>query len=160
MSEPNKRTPHLLFPDDERRRIVKNFVEAYIANEVEIIWPTEQHIQHLVEKGVLSGKYTPQQIELCSKDQFHTWIMQTTGYTEATYDEVEEAFKQIFGFIIENRMGDRIKGSFYKGTITERRMKDLEDKVASHGRLIQDLRMLDHVEGNDDESDDENLPQV
>jgi mRNA-degrading endonuclease toxin of MazEF toxin-antitoxin module len=156
MSEPNKPRPRLVFSDDERRQIVRNFVEAYIANEIQIDWPSERHFQELAKKGITSGAFTPRQLELYSKQQLNRYIMQATGYTEATYDEVEEAFKEIFDFILSNRMGERIKGSFFKGAITERRMKDLEDKVASHERLIQELRALGHVE----ENNDENLPQV
>jgi hypothetical protein len=156
VSEPDKRKPHLIFSDDERRQIVRNFIEAYLANEVEIQWISDKHYDEFKKKRGLTGYPSAIEYRLWRKETLHEWIMQVTGYKQATCDELEHAIAEIFGFIMMNRIGDRIKGSFFKGTITEQRMKDLEDKVASHGRLIQDLRMLGHVEGNDNE----NLPQV
>lgn len=156
MSESDKRTPRLIFSDEERRQIVRNFVEAFLANEVQLDWPTKEHYAQMAKEGYLSGKFAPVKLETGMKQSFNESVIQVTGYKEATYDEVEAAFTEIFDLIILARIGGRIKGSFFKGTKVEQRLKDLEDKVASHGRLIESLRMLEHVEGNAND----NVPQV
>ena len=112
---------------------MRNFVEAYLANEVEIEWVSDEHFTEFKKKlGVTEGTGTPAiEYRLQLKEQVREWIMQVFGYVDATYDEVENAYRELCKFIIANRMGNRIKGSFYKGSITEQRLKDLEDKVAS-----------------------------
>jgi hypothetical protein len=142
LSEPDKPKPRLIFSDDERRQIVRNFVEAYIANEVQIVWVSDEHVKRLRKKGVSLGDTSAYEIRRQDKKELEEWVMQVTGYTQATYREVENAITEIFRFIIRYRMGDRITGSFFKGTITEQRMKDLEDRVGNSERLIRELRIL------------------
>jgi len=148
VSEADKRPPRLIFSDEERRQIVRNFVEAYLANEIQLVWPTKEEYEQLAKYGYLSGKFSSISLDTANKTSFNESVLRVTGYKEATYDEVEAAFSEIFDFIINARIGERIKGSFFKGTNVEQRLKDLEDKIASHGRLIESLRMLDHVGGN------------
>ena len=49
MSEADKRPPHLIFSDEERRQIVRNFVEAYLANEIQLVWPTKEEYEQLAK---------------------------------------------------------------------------------------------------------------
>jgi hypothetical protein len=156
MSDRKTPSPRTVYSDEERRQIIRNFIDAYLAHEIKIEWPTKQDYEQSAKEGYIHDDIPPVDLEKFGKQLFNEWIMLVSGYKESTYDEVEEAFRDFFYFIISGLTGDKIRGSFFKGTNVEQRLKDLEDKVASHDRLIQSIRMMDHVGGNDND----NLPQV
>jgi hypothetical protein len=151
MSQTPPKPPHLLFSDDERRQIVRNFVEAYLANEVQLDWPTKEHFlelskQKLVPKSVrAAGEEEAVELESYGKNRFNDWVETATGFKTATYEEVESAISGLFENIVLFRMGDRIRGSFFYGTNVERRLKDLEDKVVKFGRVIEEIHMAAHL---------------
>ncbi len=80
MSEADKRPPCLIFSDEERRQIVRNFVEAYLANEIQLVWPTKEEYEQLAKYGYLSGKFSSISLDTANKTSFNESVLRVTGY--------------------------------------------------------------------------------
>lgn len=131
-----------LFSESERLTIVRNFIEAYLANEVTITWPTAETYKRMREGTGSSGSESPEQAAISAKRGFLQAVNIVTQNRLATADEMESAISLIFTSIVAFRIGDRISGSFLKGPRLEQRLKDLEDKAIRHDELLKELRVL------------------
>ena len=121
---PEKVAP--LFPDDERRKIVRSFVDAYIRGKVEI--------RHFGEPG------KPEDTGMKMK-VLH--MIEAVVGGKLPGEQVQTAIDGLFTCIVAFRMGDRIEGEFLEVPVDfESRLSSVETKVNSELEAISRILSL------------------
>jgi len=152
MSEQENGKGEGLFSKEERRRIVRSFIEAYLRGYVKIVLPTAEEIERserLYPRLAKKGKALAEEVDLdpaiAIKEVFGEIVEMAAGSKKNAPLEVEEAIDELFGIIISYRAGDRIEGDFFEVPELEKRVQSLERRIGDIEALLEELRLSDRV---------------
>jgi hypothetical protein len=128
-----------LYSDREIRRIVKEFLEAYISGQVEIVFPEANDILAIWKQ--IGRKLDWVAAEKEANDLrvlFMKQIAICAGSTKATPEEMEDSLEQVFRDIISYRNSKRLKGVFHDLGI-ENRLHELEEGLEKTNKLVEEI---------------------
>lgn len=142
-----KVTSHL-FSEEERRNIVRSFIEAYVRGTVKIHYPTKEEAElYKEELQAVLGEIDTSKVEFESKDTFSKQVLIATGAWKATQNGVQDAIDTLFHRILAFRQSERIEGEFLQAPNLQSRLASLEEKVAEIERLLEELQNLIRIRG-------------
>ena len=129
---------------EERRNIVRSFVNAYLRGSVKVtIWlgPTRPYM--------LSTQKEMSNSDLVAlKKGFLDSVSIVSGAMPSTQAEIDQAIEHLFTMIVAYRGGDFIKGEFLQSPELETRLSALEVRVGNMEKLIEDLQHIWKVRGS------------
>jgi len=128
---------------EERRSIVRSFVNAYLRGSVKItLWLGTKTIYRL------STSQSPSGAELSEvKMGVLKNISIVSGATPSTPEIVNLALESLFDSIVSLRGGDFIEGEFLQSPDFEARISALEEKSQSLEKLLEDLQHIWKIRG-------------
>jgi ABC-type transporter Mla subunit MlaD len=129
-----------LFSDEECRRIVRSFIEAYIRGAVEVELPAPGDEDLLGE--MIDGKAL---VDI--KNKFTSLLSTAAGAVKSTEAEMQQAISQIFSLISSLRLSSRLKGEFLPLSNVDSRLGSLEERTANIERLLEELQNLIRIRG-------------
>jgi hypothetical protein len=124
-----------LFSRDERRNVVRSFIEAYMRGGVVVEYRATESERKDSEETVRAKAY------------FHNCMSIVVGVVKATQAEVENRIEFLFSMILAYRMGDRITGEFLQVTDLQSKLNSLEGRVTDIERLLEELQNLIRIRG-------------
>jgi len=128
-----------LFSEREIRNIVRDFIDAYIAGQVKVNFPTASTvISVLKNKGKTINQADAEAKALNRKVDFMKTVAICTGTEKATPEEVQAAIGSVFQDIISFRNSRRLEGVFHDEG-TETRLSRLEEGMEKANKLIEEL---------------------
>jgi len=138
-----------LFSDEERRRIVRSFIDAYLRGSVKIQLPTKKSLAELKRRNPELYTLFEKQTRAFMTDpvgffrrEFSDLIGIVTGARKATSEETQVAVDSIFMHIVEARKRDAIEGEFIESRNLESKIKNLEERIGSLENLLHELQTL------------------
>ncbi len=135
-----------LFSAEERRAIVRGFIEQYLAGKVRITYwnPGTNVIE------ITSGKKTSGAEKVQSKISFVQLLETVCKADDATIDPqaMQEAIDTLFDRLVIYRSGGFVDGEFPVTPITDSRLSALEARVSSIERLFDELMNRLKVKGS------------
>ena len=133
IEETNKQKSPLFSPN-EMQNIVKDFIIAWTRNQIKIQFPTEIEIRHA--PSFSSVNKPAKIIEDAIKTDFNNWISICLS-NEATPEQKQQAVKKLFNFILNYRLGDRIKGEIPEYKFEEKeRIQKIEEKIEAINNVV------------------------
>ena len=126
-----------LFSREERRNVVRSFIEAYMRGAVKMEFRTKA-------KELQKGESAE---TLESKLRIHNSMSIIVGAVKGTQDEVEHEIDFLFQVILAYRIGERITGKFLQVTDLQSKLKSMEERVADIERLLEELQNLIRIRG-------------
>jgi len=150
MNEQEKKEKRPLFSKDERHKIVRSFIDAYLRGSVKVRMPTREtfegqpeairHIESAAKKmGTdFEGAFPHLIIEAIS-------VVTGAQRPESIASTVQEHVDMLFRIIVACRTGNRLEGSFLEVPEVERRVQSLERRVEDIEALLEELRLSDRV---------------
>jgi hypothetical protein len=136
-----------LYSFEERRDIVKGFLDAYQYGFVKIAFPDKVDLAACQEMQKFLKQAEVNDPELFSKDLFSEQIKIATGLQSASSTEMEVSINWLFGYIFNLRMGGRLQGEFSSRPKLEERFTSLEERVANIERSLEELRHRLRIQG-------------
>jgi len=128
---------------EERRGIVRSFVNAYLRGSVKItVWLGKTSPKWISTDKPMSG---PQVSTL--KSTFLNYVSVVSGATPSTPIVIDQAIDSLFDWIVSLRGGDFIEGEFLQSPELETRLSALEVKVESMEKLLEDLQHIWKIRG-------------
>jgi hypothetical protein len=128
-----------LFSDEEIRKVVKNFIEAYLMGNVFIKFKSATEF---VKEAQIEGKHLNVKkaidMELQGKKPFLDLISICTGAKKAESDEINSALGELFDYIVLFRSANRIKDNVM-GLNLEKRIGTLEKDLEETNALVKEI---------------------
>jgi len=129
-----------VFSQEERRRIVRDFIIAYLSGTVRINFPSMEAWEQYVKTQHYEGALAKNPVETFAE---HT--ANITGISKASPSEIETSLNLMFGLIAAFRAGKMIEGKFFEESNLERKLDALEERVGRLEGLMEELRNLMRV---------------
>jgi hypothetical protein len=133
-----------LFSPEERRAIVRSFIEQFLGGKVAIkYWNPSANVI-----DITSGKKASGAEKVESKISFLN-LLEAACKADATTDRqsMQQAVDLLFDRLITFRSGGFIEGEFPVPSITESRLSTLETRVTSIEGLLEELKNILKVKG-------------
>ena len=131
--EPSKEVMNELFSEQERKNIVRSFLDAHIRGKCTIDFP------EVGEEKLTGGKVTGEELHQI-KRVFSNNFLVLVGTVKSTKAEFNQALYDMFDLIIAAREQNRIKGDFLAINDVDR-LRLLEARVSDIEGLFQELQM-------------------
>lgn len=130
-----------IFTADERRRVVRSFVDAYVRGTVQVtIW-----------KGSAIMLSTQKQMTPEQRSQAKVWFIDlvsvVSGATQSSVEQVNRAIDDLFSVIVTYRSGGFITGEFVQSPDLETKLSAIQGRVDSLEKLIEELQHIWKVRG-------------
>jgi len=132
-----------IFSDNEKRRIVRSFIEAYLRGTVKVQFPTHEELKSypaLCAKIESTAQLLGLDVDFAGPKIFHMNVTIASGAKQATSCEIEGSIDFLFQHIMASRVGGRIEGEFLEVTNVEGRLQSLEQKMSAIENLIEEIR--------------------
>jgi hypothetical protein len=127
---------------EERRGIVRSFVNAYLRGSVKITLWLQENPRWLSTHQAVSGD----QIASLKKGVL-SYISIVSGSTPSSPEVIDHAINSLFSTIVSLRGGDFIQGEFLHSPELETRLSALEVKVDSMEQLLEELQHIWKIRG-------------
>ena len=128
-----------LLSTEERRSIVRSFVDAYLRGAVRISFK-------LKSPDDMGQKPTAKTVYL-AKTVFEHCLNVAAGSRKSTVVEAERAIEDLFNAIVAARIGRRIEGKFLGVVNLESRLASLDERITNVERLLEELQNLIRIRG-------------
>jgi|SRR2546426_3620418 len=119
-----------LFSDVDVRRIVRNFIEAFLRGAVKVTISKEQ-----VKKTIPNREDFAHQTE----GQLFDLIESASGVRETEPESIETSIKFLYGWIVVLRQKGMMEGTFLQSTELEAKIEQLEDIVGKLASAIENV---------------------
>jgi len=129
-----------LFSDEERHRIVRSFIEAYMRGAVKVGLP------ELGEEDLLGEKIDGKSL-VDFKASFTRLLGVAAGAAKSTEAEIQQAINSVFNLVLALRLNNRLEGEFLHISNVDSRLGSLEGRAADIERLLEELQHLIRVRG-------------
>src|SRR5712692_9640589 len=128
---------------EERRGIVRSFVNAYLRGSVKItLWLGTKQIYWLSTNQAASGAQIGEIKATILRD-----LSIVSGATPSTPDIIDHAIDRLFDSIVSLRAGDFIEGEFLQSPDLEARLSSLQGRVVSMEKLLEELQHIWKIRG-------------
>jgi len=128
-----------IFSQREIRRIIKDFISAWISGQIKLSLVTHDELIAYAKRAGENLNYKEAiQHELDNKATFQSLIGICSGTIKATQEEQQKAMCDLFSYILTLRNGDRIQGKFMDYELEER-IHRLEDGLSITNNLVEQI---------------------
>ncbi len=133
--EPNAAS---LYSAKDVRRIVTEFVSAWINGDIIIRFPTAAELSKKNPLAIAFPTDPSVNEELKIKEHYVDLLMICSGTKQASADEVDKATNEVFRMLLMFRSANRIEGRIRSNDI-ETRLANVEEKLKSTGKLVEQI---------------------
>ncbi len=129
--------PTLYSPKDVRR-IVTEFISAWIKGDIIIRFPTAAELSKKNPIAIAFPTDPSVNEELKIKEHYVDLLMICAGVKPATTEELEKAMNEVFRMLLMFRSANRIEGKIMSNDL-EKRVATVEEKLESNGKLVEQI---------------------
>jgi hypothetical protein len=128
---------------EERRGLVRTFVNAYLRGSVKItLWLGTKQIYWLSTHQAASSAQIGEIKATILRD-----ISIVSGATPSAPDVIDHSIDRLFDCIVSLRAGDFIEGEFLQSPDLEARLSSLQERVVSLEKLLEELQHIWKIRG-------------
>jgi hypothetical protein len=133
-----KAEPSILFPPQEVRRFVTEFVASWIRGDIIIRFPTAAELAKKTPLSIAFPTDPSVDAELKIKEHYVDQLSIIAGIKPSSASEQEKAISEVFKMLLMFRSANRIEGKIISNDL-EKRVLELEKTVKTQGKLIDQI---------------------
>ena len=127
-----------LFSQEDIRKIVTEFVSAWIRGDITIRFPTAAELSRKTPLSIAFPVDPSVNAELKIKEHYVDLLSICVGTKQATAKELEKAIAEVFRMLLMFRSANRIEGKILSSDM-ERRVEQLEKAGQSTSKLVEQI---------------------
>jgi hypothetical protein len=127
-----------LFSQENIRKIVTEFVAAWIRGDITIRFPTAAELSKKTPLSIAFPVDPSVNAELKIKEHYVDLLSICAGTKQATAKEQEQAVAEVFRMLLMFRSANRIEGKIFSSDM-EKRVEQLEKTAQSNSKLIEQI---------------------
>jgi hypothetical protein len=127
-----------LFAQKDVRHIVSEFVSSWIRGDIIIRFPTAAELSKKNPLAITFPTDPSVNEELKIKEHYIDLLLICAGLKQASTEEQEKAITEVFRMLLMFRSANRIEGKIMSNDL-EKRVVDLEGKIQSMGKLVEQI---------------------
>ncbi|MCW4004382.1 MAG: hypothetical protein NWE95_10770 [Candidatus Bathyarchaeota archaeon] len=133
-----KAEPSILFPPQEIKRYVTEFVASWIRGDIIIRFPTAAELAKKTPLSIAFPTDPSVDAELKIKEHYVDQLSIIAGIKPSSASEQEKAISEVFKMLLMFRSANRIEGKIISNDI-EKRVLELEKTVKTQSKLIDQI---------------------
>ena len=130
--------PARLFSQEDIKKIVMEFVSAWIRGDITIRFPTASELSKKTPLSIAFPVDPSVNAELKIKEHYVDLISICAGIKQATAEEQKKAITEIFRILLMFRSANRIEGKILPSDL-EKKVEQLEKTVHSTSKLVEHI---------------------
>jgi uncharacterized protein YicC (UPF0701 family) len=130
--------PDTLFSQKDIRKVVMEFVSAWIRGDITIRFPTAAELSKKTPLSIAFPVDPSVNAELKIKEHYVDLLSICAGTKQATAAEREKAITEVFRMLLMFRSANRIEGKILSSDL-EKRVAQLEKTVQSNSKLVAQI---------------------
>ena len=130
--------PETLFSQKDIRKVVIEFVSAWIRGDITIRFPTAAELSKKTPLSIAFPVDPSVNAELKIKEHYVDLLSICAGTKQATAAEREKAITEVFRMLLMFRSANRIEGKIMSSDM-EKRVDQLEKMVQSNSKLVEQI---------------------
>jgi uncharacterized protein YicC (UPF0701 family) len=127
-----------LFSQKDIRKVVMEFVSAWIRGDITIRFPTAAELSKKTPLSIAFPVDPSVNAELKIKEHYVDLLSVCAGTKQATVAEREKAITEVFRMLLMFRSANRIEGKILSSDL-EKRVAQLEKTVQSNSKLVEQI---------------------
>ena len=133
-----KAEPSILFPLQEVKRYVTEFVASWVRGDIIIHFPTAAELAKKTPLSIAFPTDPSVDAELKIKEHYVDQLSIIAGIKPASASEQEKAISEVFKMLLMFRSANRIEGKIISNDL-EKRVQELEKTVKTQGKLLDQI---------------------
>jgi len=133
-----KTEPSILFPPQEVKRYVTEFVASWIRGDIIIRFPTAAELAKKTPLSIAFPTDPSVDAELKIKEHYVDQLSIIAGIKPASNSEQEKAISEVFKMLLMFRSANRIEGKILSNDL-DKRVQELEKTVKTQSKLIEQI---------------------
>jgi hypothetical protein len=130
--------PATLFSQEDIKKIVMEFVSAWIRGDITIRFPTASELSKKTPLSIAFPVDPSVNAELKIKEHYVDLISICAGIKQATAEEQKKAITEIFRLLLMFRSANRIEGKIMPSDL-EKKVEQLEKTVQSTSKFVEQM---------------------
>ena len=130
--------PATLFSQEDIKKIVMEFVSAWIRGDITIRFPTAAELSKKTPLSIAFPVDPSVNAELKIKEHYVDLISTCAGIKQATTEEQKKAITEIFRLLLMFRSANRIEGKILPSDL-EKKVEQLEKTAQATGKLVEQI---------------------
>jgi len=130
-----------LFSQKDIRKVVMEFVSAWIHGDITIRFPTAAELSKKTPLSIAFPVDPSVNAELKIKEHYVDLLSVCAGTKQATAAEREQAITEVFRMLLMFRSANRIEGKILSSDL-EKRVEQLEKTAQSNNKLVEQIAVF------------------
>lgn len=133
-----KAEPSILFPQQEVRKFVTEFVASWIRGDIIIRFPTAAELAKKTPLSIAFPTDPSVDAELKIKEHYVDQLSIIAGIKSSSTSEQEKAISEVFKMLLMFRSANRIEGKIISNDL-DKRVQELEKTTKTQSKLLDQI---------------------